>query len=152
MIGSPQLHEWTTSALVEHRDALFDPSIERWVVGLSGGLDSSALLYWLAGLPDRPPIMGLYIDHQLQSSSADWTKATRAQCDALKVSHRVVQVDVSGEGSLEAAARAARYHAFADVLLPSDLLLLGHHEDDQIETLLLNPRAINNIDVGNALL
>ena len=42
-----------------------------------------------------------------------------------------------GGGNLEAAARRVRYQAFDELLGPGDLLLLGHHRDDQAETLLL---------------
>ena len=39
--------------------------------------------------------------------------------------------------SLEAAARAARYAALAAALAPGEALLTAHHEDDQLETVLL---------------
>ncbi len=138
MTGRLQPHDWTTRVLVDHRDALFDPSVHRWVVGLSGGLDSSSLLHFLANLPDRPPMKGLYVDHGLHSASADWADTTRAQCEDLEIEHQVVKVTVGAEGSLETAAREARYAAFSGALRFGDLLLLGHHGDDQAETLLLN--------------
>jgi tRNA(Ile)-lysidine synthase len=43
---------------------------------------------------------------------------------------------VRGE-SLEAAAREARYAALADALGPGEVLLTAHHQDDQLETVLL---------------
>ncbi|WVM87897.1 ATP-binding protein [Halopseudomonas pachastrellae] len=39
-------------------------------------------------------------------------------------------------GSVEEAARDARYAAFADMLAPGAELLLAHHRDDQLETLM----------------
>lgn len=39
--------------------------------------------------------------------------------------------------SLEAQARAARYQALAERLVPGGALVTAHHEDDQLETLLL---------------
>jgi tRNA(Ile)-lysidine synthase len=42
----------------------------------------------------------------------------------------------SGIG-LEAAARHARYAIFAEYLHPGERLVLGHHQDDQVETILL---------------
>ena len=47
-----------------------------------------------------------------------------------------VTVETAGE-SLEAAAREARYRAFALNLAPGECLLTAHHADDQAETLLL---------------
>ena len=50
----------------------------------------------------------------------------------------MVPVDVASGGSVEAAARAARYAAFEAVLGAGDVLILGHHADDQVETVVLN--------------
>jgi tRNA(Ile)-lysidine synthase len=47
-----------------------------------------------------------------------------------------VDIDQSG-GGLEAAAREARYAAFARHVGAGELLLQAHHADDQVETLLL---------------
>src|SRR6185437_9260507 len=44
--------------------------------------------------------------------------------------------DARGEGT-EAAARRVRYAAFAENLAEGEWLVLGHHRDDQIETVLL---------------
>jgi len=58
-------------------------------------------------------------------------------CAALGVPLAVVRVDVergSGDG-LEAAARAARYAAYA--ARPEPIVALAHHRDDQAETVLL---------------
>ena len=45
-------------------------------------------------------------------------------------------VAVSDRGSLEARAREARYNVFEQYLVEGDLLLLAHHADDQVETVL----------------
>ena len=47
----------------------------------------------------------------------------------------VVRVTVPRGNSLEAAARAARYRAFA--ALPADFVALAHNLDDQAETVFL---------------
>jgi tRNA(Ile)-lysidine synthase len=43
----------------------------------------------------------------------------------------------SGGASLEAAARDVRYAKLAELLEPGEFLLTAHHEDDQLETVLL---------------
>ena len=45
-------------------------------------------------------------------------------------------VAVSAQGGLEARAREARYNVFDQYLVEGDLLLLAHHADDQVETVL----------------
>jgi tRNA(Ile)-lysidine synthase len=50
---------------------------------------------------------------------------------------RAVQVERDAGEGIEAAARHARYAAFAAALQPGEWLLSGHHRDDQAETVLL---------------
>jgi len=114
----------------------------RWWIAYSGGVDSHVLLHSVAALVregDYPPLAALHINHRINPRAADWAAHCRAVCDALGVELRVIEVDVaraSGEG-LEAAARTARYAAFERQLADGEVLLQGHHRDDQIETLLL---------------
>jgi tRNA(Ile)-lysidine synthase len=110
-------------------------------VAFSGGPDSTALLHALAALPQARSrgLRALHVDHGLRADSADWAAQARAFCATLEVACTVARVEVSrasGEG-LEAAARHARYAAFAQAIGPGEWLLLGHHRDDQAETVLL---------------
>lgn len=111
------------------------PKVRRWVVALSGGLDSSLLLFLLQRLEPSQPVIALHIDHQLQSDSALWVEHCRQLCSRLNIPFNLIRV-TPGSAS-EASARAARYHAFESFLQPGDCLLLAQHADDQAETLLL---------------
>ncbi|MGN2252733.1 tRNA lysidine(34) synthetase TilS [Frateuria sp. GZRe12] len=110
-------------------------------VAFSGGPDSTALLHALAALPQARVrgLRALHVDHGLHSQSGAWATQAAAFCASLDIDCQVRRVEVaraSGEG-LEAAARHARYTAFADALCSGEWLLLGHHRDDQVETVLL---------------
>lgn len=110
-------------------------------VAFSGGPDSTALLHALAQLPQARArgLRALHVDHGLNPRSADWAAHCVRFCAGLGLSCEAVQVDARprhGEG-IEAAARHARYAAFAARLQPGELLLLAHHRDDQVETVLL---------------
>ncbi|WP_374603312.1 tRNA lysidine(34) synthetase TilS [Arenimonas sp.] len=110
------------------------------LVAFSGGMDSSVLLHLAAGDPrvrDRG-LRAVHVDHGLHPQSAAWAHACTQACSALGVPIEVRHVTVveQGEG-LEAAARAARHAAFAEVLAPGELLATAHHRDDQAETVLL---------------
>lgn len=111
------------------------PQIRRWVVALSGGLDSSLLLFLLQRLNPSQPIIALHIDHQLQSDSALWAEHCRQQCGQLNTPFNLIRVNPNSTS--EASARDARYRAFESFLQPGDCLLLAQHADDQAETLLL---------------
>ena len=110
-------------------------------VAFSGGPDSTALLHALAKLPEacERGLRALHVDHGLHADSAGWAKRCADFCESLAVPLAMVRVqvdDARGEG-IEAAARRARYAAFAANLDEGEWLVLGHHRDDQIETVLL---------------
>ncbi|MGS2742688.1 tRNA lysidine(34) synthetase TilS [Halomonas sp. LS-001] len=123
-------------------DALVDfPPGRRVWVALSGGLDSSLLLTLAAEACQRAdtPMAAIHVNHGLQDAAASFEQHCEALCQRLKVPLKVVRVtcDIDHGKGVEAAAREARYAAFADHLPPGDVLWLAQHQDDQAETLLL---------------
>ena len=103
-------------------------------IGLSGGVDSVVLLH---ALSRHLPVRAVHVHHGLSRHADDWARFCRAYCRSLDVpiSVRRVRVRKDGKG-VEAAAREARYAAFAQ--LPVDALALAHQLDDQAETVLMN--------------
>ncbi|MBF6333970.1 tRNA lysidine(34) synthetase TilS [Nocardia transvalensis] len=104
-------------------------------VAVSGGADSLALT--AAAVAEAEVVDALIVDHGLQAGSAAVAAEAADAARGLGCrSARVLTVEVTGEGGLEAAARRARYAALADARdgLP---VLLGHTLDDQAETVLL---------------
>jgi tRNA(Ile)-lysidine synthase len=113
---------------------------ERVLVAVSGGADSVALLHLLLQLaPDwRLALHVLHVDHGLRPDSAPDAGFVRALGARLGVPVDVERVRV-GPGSLEAAARTARYaalEAWAD-RLGATRIAVGHTADDQAETVLM---------------
>ncbi|TCI11326.1 tRNA lysidine(34) synthetase TilS [Dyella soli] len=110
-------------------------------VAYSGGPDSTALLHALAQLPEAHArqLRALHIDHGLHAESRQWSEHCRQLAQEWRVPCLVLRVEVAHERGygLEAAARDARYRAFALSLQDGERLLLGHHRDDQAETVLL---------------
>jgi tRNA(Ile)-lysidine synthase len=107
----------------------------------SGGVDSAALLSALARLrrAHRFELRALHVHHGLLPGADGWAAQALAQAKSLRVACRLLHVTVArarGE-SLEAAARAARYRALAGALTSDELLLTAHHQEDQLETVLL---------------
>ncbi len=114
------------------------PAGGRLVVGYSGGLDSTVLLHVLAALrgPLGFTLSALHVHHGLSANADAWAAHCRRTCAGLEVPLRVERVAVTRAGAgPEAAARAARYAAFA--ALDADGLALAHQRDDQAETVLL---------------
>lgn len=106
---------------------------ESIAVGLSGGADSLALTAALVA--EGFEVQALCVDHGLQPGSAEQAGKAAGQAESLGARAEVLKVEVADRGSLEAAARLARYQAFAGATrLP---VAVAHTADDQAETLLL---------------
>jgi len=107
-------------------------------VGLSGGCDSVVLLHVLSRLGLGERLRAIHVHHGLSPNADAWADFCRDFCGRLPVSLEItrVNVDLSAGVGLEAAARAARYAAFAECA--ADVLVLAHHQGDQAETLLFN--------------
>lgn len=112
----------------------------RLSLALSGGVDSVVLLHLL--LPLRGTLdfslSAIHVNHQISPHASAWADFCADLCaqHAIPLQVEKVYVPRRSKSGLEAAARAARYAVFAD--LDCDVLLLAHHLDDQVETLLLN--------------
>jgi tRNA(Ile)-lysidine synthase len=118
---------------------------KRWLIGVSGGLDSMALMHLLKEAGFRHVIV-CHLDHGLRGreSAADVRFVKRA-AEKLGFSVETAKTDLrkqmaeSGE-SLETAGRNARHRLFASIALKKRCkqLFLAHHLDDQAETVLWN--------------
>jgi tRNA(Ile)-lysidine synthase len=129
-------------------DALFEHRA-RIVVGVSGGPDSMALLHALCRLNEQPGydlrLRVAHLNHQLRDADADADETfVRQAADRLGLPCSVERVDVrriadAESGSLEESARRCRY-AFLERVAndhhPSSYVAVGHHADDQAETVL----------------
>ena len=109
-------------------------------VGLSGGIDSTALLAALAELRlDGLRVRAVHVNHGLHPNAKRWSAHCRRLARQLGVPLKVLTVRVARErgGSLEEAARVARYRCFTGQLRSGETLLTAHTQDDQLETVLL---------------
>jgi len=128
-----------TAALVAWATAAPTPQ-RPWAVAFSGGADSTALL--LAAHTAWPgAVKALHVHHGLQAAADGFEQHVRAQCESWGVPCLVqrIQAQHAPGQSPEAAARAGRYLALAEMAqaVGAQQVLLGHHADDQVETLML---------------
>lgn len=131
------------------------PVVKEYVVGFSGGADSTALLHALNTIRDQlgAPISAVHINHGLHDHADTW----QSECQAFCLEHSIKLVCLtinltqrSGKG-LEAQARQLRYQAISTLIEPGSCLLTAHHADDQAETLLLNLMRGSGVDGLSAM-
>jgi tRNA(Ile)-lysidine synthase len=113
-----------------------------YCLGFSGGLDSTVLLHalvHLSGRPGMPPLRAVHVDHAWTVESPRWAEHCARVAAQCQVPYAAVRIEAAAPpgSSPEAAARAARYAAYARVLLAGEALLTAHQADDQLETALL---------------
>ncbi len=112
------------------------------LAGLSGGADSVALLLSLCDLRKECEleIFAVHVNHGLREEAIQDEAFCQGLCEKLRVPFIAEKAQVCRTGSLEAAARTARYAAFEKAMQASaaDVLALGHHLDDQAETVLMH--------------
>ncbi|HEX8679739.1 MAG TPA: tRNA lysidine(34) synthetase TilS [Chthoniobacterales bacterium] len=121
------------------------PVSRRYLIGVSGGRDSVALLHALLNAGYRKLVV-CHLDHRLRgrSSTADARFVGRlAETHRLEFEGAEADVRAFAEEhrqSIETAARAMRYAFFVDVARRRRCrtIFLAHHGDDLVETYLFN--------------
>lgn len=119
-----------------------------WVVGVSGGADSTLLLHGLKALSDRESLQwklhAAHFHHGLRGAEADADAVFVSDlADELGLPFHTERVDIRAEiervgGSTEEVARNRRYDFLERVALKtgSELVAVAHHADDNAETVL----------------
>lgn len=104
----------------------------------SGGVDSHVLLHLLATDPGicAGTLQAIHINHGISPVSAQWQTHCETTCAALGVPLHCRSLHLEEGYNLEARAREERYRIFNSLLGENDCLLLAHHQDDQMETML----------------
>jgi len=119
---------------------------DRVVVAVSGGADSVALLDLLANLAElKLSLVVAHLNHNLRMGEADADAAfVKELTGRYGILAEIGTTDVRKLAeerrlSLEDAGRAARYSFFAEVAsrFQANRIALGHHADDQAETVLM---------------
>ncbi len=122
----------------------FPPDV-RYLIGVSGGRDSVALLHWLISLGYAQLIV-CHLNHRLRGRSSDVDArfvgklAAKYQTKVAIDSEDVRAIAKREKMSIETAAREARYAFFAEAARCRNCrtIFVAHHADDLVETFLIN--------------
>lgn len=107
-------------------------------VAVSGGPDSMALLWLMATLlPGQ--VWAATVDHGLRKGSDQEARMVASFCNREHIPHSTLRPAAPIKGSLQAAARAERYHLLDQWRRANALrhILTAHHADDQLETIVM---------------
>jgi len=121
------------------------PPDARYLIGVSGGRDSIALLHWLVNLGYKKLIV-CHLNHQLRGRSSDADArfveklAAKYRVDFELGAANVRALAKKRKMSMETAAREARYSSFAKAAKGHGCrtIFLAHHADDLVETFFIN--------------
>lgn len=132
---------------LSHVDWLFTgvENLDHVALAVSGGPDSIALACLMAEYAKRRPglrLTALTVDHGLRAASrAEAEQVQRWLADpAINMPHvTLVWRDPKPASNIQAQARAARYDLMRDWCMAqgAQVLMTGHHLDDQAETVLM---------------
>jgi tRNA(Ile)-lysidine synthase len=117
------------------------------VVGVSGGPDSLALLHYLNQNKEKRnlTIIAAHVDHMFRGQeSFEDALFVKEYCGEIAVPFEMARINVPEKMKVEGksgqlAAREARYDFYESVIerYQAPYLALGHHGDDQMETMLM---------------
>ena len=114
----------------------------RFVLALSGGMDSRVLLHLMGRYLERYPeasCKAVHVHHGLSANADDWAALCARWAAEAGVDFALERVTLAlgKRKSVEQQARDARYTALRTHIQPGDVLLTAQHADDQLETVLL---------------
>ncbi|MFK7842940.1 MAG: tRNA lysidine(34) synthetase TilS [Sphingorhabdus sp.] len=139
-------------------DQLFVQALDRLVpefktngeilgLAVSGGPDSLALLL-LAKRAYPGKVAAATVDHGLRPASRSEAEFVASLCAKHDISHTILRPVVPIRGSIQSAARQARYGLLNDWMKDQHIhwLATAHHADDQLETMIMRILRGSGID------
>ena len=115
---------------------------KRFVLALSGGLDSRVLLQLMGQFIRLNPqhrCIAVHVHHGLSPNADSWSEQCQhwASQEGIECLVEQVTLELGSRVSIEQQAREQRYLALGRHLEAGDILLTAQHADDQLETVLL---------------
>ncbi|VFP81375.1 tRNA lysidine(34) synthetase TilS [Buchnera aphidicola] len=126
------------------------PKQKKFLLALSGGVDSTVLLHQLLiyKKENNIKIRAIHINHNLYSHSI----AAQKYCEYICKKHNIeiiienIYIPKKNKYGIEGYARLKRLKIFKKYLLPKEILLQAHNLNDQCENLFLKLKRKSGID------
>jgi tRNA(Ile)-lysidine synthetase-like protein len=118
-----------------------DLTNRRVVVGVSTGVDSMTLLYSLQQLNPNFEIIVAHVNHGKREQSATEEQFIKNYCEENNIKCFVLKLSIAdfSSSNFQEEARILRNEFFKKIMdkVGSDILMLAHHLNDDIETMLM---------------
>lgn len=114
---------------------------QKILIAYSGGLDSTVLLYQLIPFTKKIPFLKLraiHINHQMHPKSSLWSQHCQKICKKHAIPLIIKNISIKEKNNVQEHARTLRYKMISKNMLPDEILVTGHHSNDQCETLFLS--------------
>ena len=110
----------------------------KYVIAVSGGIDSAVLLDVLQGRPDVELIVA-HVNHGIRDDSHQDAELVRVLAERFDLPYEETKLDLHGRTD-EDSARMAR-HTWLETIRSkhgADAIVTAHHRDDVLETIIIN--------------
>lgn len=113
---------------------------KKWIVAVSGGPDSMALLDLC--VKNKVDVVVAHVNYHKRDTADRDESCVRNYCEMHSIPFHVIHPKKTTTGNFQAWARDVRYDFFVQCYLneKADGLLVGHHQDDLIETYLFQKK------------
>lgn len=131
-----------TKNLIKLVQKHISPLGHKFTIALSGGVDSVVLLHILSQLRATNAALELkavHVNHGISQNAENWSRFCETLCTTWNIPFHseCVSLPASNRQGVEQVAREARYNALHQHKLHDSIILLGQHQDDQVETFFL---------------
>ncbi len=112
---------------------------KNFLVGFSGGVDSTVLLYELykQSLKKNIYIRAIHINHNINPLSYKWSYHCKKICKKLNIKLLIEKVSTKIKKNIECTLRKIRYSIYKKKMLNNEIILTAHNKNDQCETFFL---------------
>ena len=108
-----------------------------WIIAYSGGVDSRVMLDILAGLkPSEKKLILIHVNHGLNPLASQWEAQAREVAKQYNAEIKVAHLNMNDTSGVEEKARDLRYAFINENTHADDIIFMGHHKNDNAETLL----------------
>ena len=150
------LTELNQKAFNQTLESLLPKETERFAVAVSGGADSLSLTLLAAewAQKNKKTFWALTVEHGLRAESAEEAQKVHTFLSRRGIAHEIlVWSGKKPQTGIEERAREARYNLLLKACRKKHIpvLLLGHHLDDQAETVLLRLSRGSGVDGLSAM-